>query len=84
MLHATCIQVRDGLLWVWGESGPRAFIDSAMTALPVLPEHEKDAAQPFRNWFMRDLPYDYTILCENLVRLWLSITESFRVPMCWP
>ena len=24
-----CLQIRDGMLWVWGDTGPTAFIDSA-------------------------------------------------------
>lgn len=29
IVASSCAQIRESMLWVWGESGPTAFIDSA-------------------------------------------------------
>lgn len=65
------VQIRDNMLWVWGESGPDAFIHAAAKEPAVTAELE--ALSPDTHIFRlgkpytRDLHYDYTTLVENFV-----------------
>jgi phenylpropionate dioxygenase-like ring-hydroxylating dioxygenase large terminal subunit len=59
------LQVVAGIVWVWPDDSPTALEDSTATPLNIphiltLPE------QPLVSWFIRDLPYDYDVLMENL------------------
>lgn len=69
-------QVLQGKVWVFGEGGPRAFIDSAAIKPALLPEleaswppREKNGGEEFvfmGDGYARDLPYAWTTLMENL------------------
>src|SRR5689334_14445435 len=63
-----CWQVRHQLVWVWAESGPEAFVEAAMTP-PNSVEELEGPEQPIymANWFMRDLPYGFDTLAENVL-----------------
>ncbi|PNW82359.1 hypothetical protein CHLRE_06g278245v5 [Chlamydomonas reinhardtii] len=61
-------QEAQGLLWVWGESGPSAAADSAGKGPALIPEMEElpsSRVQPLP-WFFRDLPYSYDFFVENV------------------
>jgi phenylpropionate dioxygenase-like ring-hydroxylating dioxygenase large terminal subunit len=61
-------QERQGLLWVWAESGSNAQIESELKTPRLIPELEnysdKDA-QLFRN--IRDFPFGWDFYMENVV-----------------
>ncbi|GMH40215.1 hypothetical protein BSKO_08119 [Bryopsis sp. KO-2023] len=70
--HATTypVQVRQGLVWVWGESGAEAYVESAVTPAPLLPEfdqtwEENDVAN-LHWYFVRDLPGSFDMWLENV------------------
>ncbi|KAK9867348.1 hypothetical protein WJX84_010011 [Apatococcus fuscideae] len=58
-----------GLLWVWPESGPMASLEAATKSLHIPPgwDTEPDQWLPLKHWFMRDLPYSWDTLVENVV-----------------
>ncbi|KXZ47331.1 hypothetical protein GPECTOR_36g56 [Gonium pectorale] len=59
----------DGLLWVWPDDSPDAASASAASA-PELPARLRDraASSPAPlGWFVRELPYSYEVLVENLL-----------------
>jgi phenylpropionate dioxygenase-like ring-hydroxylating dioxygenase large terminal subunit len=64
-------QVRENMLWVWGESGSEAFIHSAMKTPAVTQELESLPADVpvyhIGTPYSRDLSYDYTTLVENFL-----------------
>ncbi|KAG2432371.1 hypothetical protein HYH02_012944 [Chlamydomonas schloesseri] len=61
-------QEAQGLLWVWGESGPTAAADSAAKGPALVPELEELPASRVQAlpWFFRDLPYSYDYFVENV------------------
>ena len=66
--------VAQGLVWAWGESGPEAEIESAMTPPLLVPEIDgigksgRAACGGFRNhWQVRDLPYGWNAFFENAI-----------------
>jgi len=63
-----------GLVWAWGEAGPGAALESAMTPALLVPEIEgvgKSGPAPgggFRNhWQVRDMPYGWASFFENAI-----------------
>ncbi|CAL8461986.1 g1517 [Coccomyxa elongata] len=69
-------KVLQGRVWVWGEGGPRAFIDSAAVQPAYVPElaveegirHASGAeAVYFSVPYTRDFPYAWDVLAENLL-----------------
>ncbi|CAJ1370445.1 unnamed protein product [Effrenium voratum] len=62
-------QVRLGVLWVWGESGPDAALESALLE-PNLPTELEDPAMKDRAtagvWSHRDMPYGWEVAFENV------------------
>ncbi|EIE23217.1 Rieske-domain-containing protein [Coccomyxa subellipsoidea C-169] len=64
------VQVQLGLVWVWPESGPHAFIESSAEQ-PALNQRVKevapeDVALTTNQNFVRDFPVAYDILFENI------------------
>ena len=75
-----------GLVWAWGEAGPDAKLESAMT--PALLVHEiegvgKSGPAPgggFRNhWQVRDMPYGWASFFENVRRLAFPKSRTTRL-----
>ncbi|BDA41303.1 Protein TIC 55, chloroplastic [Coccomyxa sp. Obi] len=70
-------QVLQGKVWVFGEGGPRALIDSAAVKpalieelCPDYPPREKGSGETYfvaGKHYFRDLPYSWNTLVENLV-----------------
>ncbi|CAL8465289.1 g4824 [Coccomyxa elongata] len=63
-------QVQLGLIWVWPESGPHAFVESSAKE-PALNQRVKevapgDVALTTNQNFVRDFPVAYDILFENI------------------
>jgi len=62
-------QVRQGVLWVWGETSPDAALESAL-AEPLLPEELSDPEMEGRVscsvWSHRDIPYGWEVAFENV------------------
>lgn len=58
-----------GLLWVWPESGPMASLEASTKALHIPPGWDTEPEQwlPLKHWFMRDVPYSWDTLIENVV-----------------
>lgn len=64
------------MLWIWGDASPTAFIDSAATSPVFIPELDPTDAlrttggEPVLEEdtkYMRDVPYSWTALMENLM-----------------
>lgn len=58
-----------GLLWVWTDSSPMAELESALTPQVVsnaAVARSLDPTVPPIVWTMRDVPYSYEVLIENL------------------
>lgn len=61
-------QERQGLLWVWAESGSNAQLESELRTPRLIPELEnysEKEVQLFQN--VRDLPYGWDIFMENVM-----------------
>lgn len=64
-------QVKEGILWVWGETSPDAALESSLVE-PNLPEELYDPQVNGRvcsyayPWGMRDLPYGWDVALENV------------------
>jgi phenylpropionate dioxygenase-like ring-hydroxylating dioxygenase large terminal subunit len=62
-------QVKEGVLWVWGDSSPDAALESALQE-PILPEEMNDPAYEgrwsFSTWSHRDIPYGWEVAMENV------------------
>mmetsp|Transcript_7200 Transcript_7200/g.26473 ORF Transcript_7200/g.26473 Transcript_7200/m.26473 type:complete len:590 (-) Transcript_7200:118-1887(-) len=57
-----------GLLWVWGENGPDAMLESLSTAPNIVPQLNDKEGWPLRNtWLQRDLPYGMDSFFENAI-----------------
>lgn len=60
-------QERQGLLWVWGESGEAAAQSSQVRSPRTIPELEGDSDKVIEgNWNFRDLPYGWDFFLENV------------------
>ncbi len=68
------VQVRENMLWVWGESGAEAFIHSAATTPAVTAELEALPADTrvyrIGKPYSRDLHYSFETLVENFLVRW--------------
>ena len=65
-------QVAQGIIWVWGENGPDAALESAVTPAPLIPElDDAGAVESGRVTagaiYPRDLPYSWETFIENVV-----------------
>ncbi len=59
-------QERLGLLWVWGESGPQAQVESKLREPRTIPELENPSDKVVKSfWLMRELPYSLDRFLEN-------------------
>ena len=70
------LQVLQGMVWVWGEGGPSAFLDSAMVAAAALPQLAQEPGVRHASGgnvimvtppYTRDFPYAWDVLTENLL-----------------
>eukprot|EP01024_Parvocaulis_polyphysoides_P016519 TRINITY_DN1735_c0_g1_i3.p1 TRINITY_DN1735_c0_g1~~TRINITY_DN1735_c0_g1_i3.p1 ORF type:complete len:531 (-),score=54.14 TRINITY_DN1735_c0_g1_i3:186-1778(-) len=59
-------QEKYGLLWIWGESGADAHLESLSSPPIVTPVLESTQFE-FRDWLVRDMPYSHETLLENVV-----------------
>eukprot|EP01023_Acetabularia_acetabulum_P003938 TRINITY_DN1163_c0_g1_i8.p1 TRINITY_DN1163_c0_g1~~TRINITY_DN1163_c0_g1_i8.p1 ORF type:complete len:549 (+),score=58.87 TRINITY_DN1163_c0_g1_i8:937-2583(+) len=59
-------QEKHGLLWVWGESGADAHLESLSKPPAPIDVLESPNAKQMR-WISRDLPYSHEFLLENVV-----------------
>ena len=71
------LQVMQGMVFVWGESGPQAAAEADAMPVPGLPDLEQTEAKPMRSKngqpmknfiksYYRELPYGWEVLAENL------------------
>lgn len=62
-------QQRQGLLWVWAESGDRAQLDSQLRQPRLIPELEEDSdrIEP-KYWNIRDLLYGWDYRCYDTTK----------------
>ena len=71
------LQVMQGMVFVWGESGPQAATEADAMLVPGLPDLEQSEAKPMRSKsgqpmknfiksYYRELPYGWEVLAENL------------------
>ena len=59
-------QVRQGLLWVWGESGETAKLECQVRSPRIIPELEENSDRVVKlPWSVRDLPYGWDYFMEN-------------------
>lgn len=70
--HAMSKQVAQGIIWVWGEAGRDAQLESALSPPPLVPElADKELMDSGRVSMLpltqRDLPYGWDTLMENFV-----------------
>lgn len=56
------VQVKDGLIWVWGESSPKAWVESSMTEIASW-EPVKDSMGE-EEWGMSEMPMGYHTMME--------------------
>lgn len=80
MMYQACVhvlQVMQGMVFVWGESGPQAAAEADAMPVPGLPDLEQSEAKPMRSKsgqpmknfiksYYRELPYGWDVLAENL------------------
>jgi phenylpropionate dioxygenase-like ring-hydroxylating dioxygenase large terminal subunit len=60
-------QERQGLLWVWGESGEQARQESQARPPRIIPELEENSTKVVKKfWNIRDLPYGWDFFVENV------------------
>lgn len=60
-------QQRQGLLWVWAESGQQAQLESQLRTPRIIPELEDKSLQvKHLFWNIRDLPYGWDLFMENV------------------
>ncbi|CAM9702713.1 unnamed protein product, partial [Laminaria digitata] len=65
-------QVAQGLIWVWGENGPDAGLESAVTPAQLVPElDDAEGIESGRvitgTLYQRDLPYAWETFMENVL-----------------
>ena len=62
------IKELQGLLWVWGESGEKAQVESELRKPRLLPELEQKSDQVIKLfWYQRDLPFGWDFYMENVM-----------------
>lgn len=68
-MHASSAQIKNGLLWVWPDSSERGKAESAQTATCAPEEHDetKQKLLWLSHWFVRDVPYGFESLAENIM-----------------
>ena len=64
------VQVVQGLIWVWGDNGRDAGLESALTPAVLVPElNDAEALESGRvialSYYHRDLPYAWETCMEN-------------------
>lgn len=60
-------QERQGLLWVWAETGSQAQIESALKTPRLIPELEHPSDRVVKLfWNVRDMPYGWDFFMENV------------------
>ncbi|MBV6621969.1 MAG: Rieske 2Fe-2S domain-containing protein [Rivularia sp. (in: Bacteria)] len=60
-------QVCQGLLWVWGESGETAKLESQLRSPRIVPELDDTSDKIIKLfWNIRDLPYGWDYFMENV------------------
>lgn len=60
-------QERQGLLWVWPESGQEAQVESQLKTPRIIPELEEGSDRVVQLfWNIRDLPYGWDFFMENV------------------
>ena len=59
------MQVIGDLIWVFGSAGDAAEAESQKVATSAVPELTDGSSFHFP-WFVRDLPYDASVLLENV------------------
>jgi phenylpropionate dioxygenase-like ring-hydroxylating dioxygenase large terminal subunit len=60
-------QEKQGLLWVWAESGSQALAESQLKTPRILPELENQSDKVVKLfWNFRDLPYGWDFFMENV------------------
>ncbi|GAB4277923.1 MAG: Rieske 2Fe-2S domain-containing protein [Oscillatoriaceae cyanobacterium] len=60
-------QERQGLLWVWPESGVKAQLESQERSPRIIPELDQDSDRVVQLfWNVRDLPYGWDFFMENV------------------
>ncbi|NET37351.1 MAG: Rieske 2Fe-2S domain-containing protein [Cyanothece sp. SIO1E1] len=60
-------QERQGLLWVWPESGSQAALESQLQTPRIIPELEDNSGRTVKlYWYVRDLPYGWDFFMENV------------------
>lgn len=89
--HDPCRQVAQEMIWVWGEAGPDAVLESALAPLPLdVPELDDTEARKDGRVFafppsQIDMPYGWDTVMENhMVRIsWLCmfLFVRGRVPL---
>eukprot|EP00611_Tribonema_gayanum_P029019 TRINITY_DN7652_c0_g1_i1.p1 TRINITY_DN7652_c0_g1~~TRINITY_DN7652_c0_g1_i1.p1 ORF type:complete len:561 (-),score=122.08 TRINITY_DN7652_c0_g1_i1:836-2518(-) len=53
-----------GLLWIWRDGSPEGVEASEVTPTQAIPQMDDPEYDGY--WYMRDLPYSYDVLIENL------------------
>lgn len=57
-----------GLLWVWGESGNQAQVESESRKPRLIPELEEQSDRVIESfWYQRDLPFGWDFYMENVM-----------------
>ena len=57
-----------GLLWVWGESGSEAEVESELRKPRLIPELEENSDRVIQlYWYQRDLPFGWDFYMENVM-----------------
>ncbi len=57
-----------GLLWVWGESGNQAKVESELRKPRLIPELEDKSDRVLKlYWYQRDLPFGWDFYMENVM-----------------
>eukprot|EP01024_Parvocaulis_polyphysoides_P067948 TRINITY_DN8211_c0_g1_i3.p1 TRINITY_DN8211_c0_g1~~TRINITY_DN8211_c0_g1_i3.p1 ORF type:complete len:539 (-),score=59.76 TRINITY_DN8211_c0_g1_i3:290-1906(-) len=59
-------QEKYGLLWIWGESGVDAHLES-LQSNPIVPQAIQDGNFEQEQWQVRDLPYSHKFFLENVI-----------------
>lgn len=79
-------QVLQGIIWVWGDNGPDAGLESALTLPPLIPAlNDAEALEAGRviacPYYLRELPYAWETFLENVVvRYYYSISRPTILP----
>lgn len=57
-----------GLIWVWGESGQQAKVESELRKPRIIPELEENSDKIIKlYWYQRDLPFGWDFYLENVM-----------------